>query len=392
MTEKDLYLENIVKSCLKEAIEEYTEVPYSDWNNHSNSISDTYRKWYGSNGENKDVHPTFGIKPGNGGLPMTTNGDMIIYHACQPEAVDGILKNGFSRRYTGQRANCVGTGIYCTLTPTYGTYGSEFGHSLLKCILVGGLKDFIIFSQELRDKYDNGASLEDEFRRTIKDPEKIREIFNRFNPNNYRGSSSRSSATHLVDTLSGEKFLRHHDANLRIPDASSDLRDESLLNSTGIRGFVYQDYYSDNTSSAVILVRDINSIIPYQYKMERKSDHWHYAIRDEETFNRINNNTDVYWQHSGKYPKTHYYATQSCGYAVVADNKGKYYVDRKGNSIFNVPLDDATMIDPETKEGQFTYKGNNYVLMLKGDRKLVRKIGPNGKPIGLPMPAEKIGV
>lgn len=383
-------LDNIISKCLRESIEEYTEVPYSDWNRHSNGVSDSFNKWYVKNGRND---ATLGVGLGKGNLPQTQNGDIIVYHACKENAVDGIIANGFSRKYTGQNCNCVGTGIYCALTPTSNTYGSEFGRSLIKCILVGGFKDFIIFNKAIREKYDPGATLEDEFKRVVKDPLIMQKIISKYgNLRSYGNntSGSRREAEYLVDRTAGERFFRHSDKNLRIPDASSDLRDESLLNSTGIRGFVYTDYYSDGEDSAVVVVRDINSLIPYQYKKERISDHWSYAIRDEETFNRINNNTDVYWSHSGKYPKTHYYETASCGYSVVADDKGKYYVDRNGNSIFKVPLQDATMIDPETKESTFSYNGVKYLLKLNGDKKLVRKIGPNGKPVGLPMTPEKI--
>ena len=147
--------------------------------------------------------------------------------------------------------------------------------------------------------------------------------------------------------------------------------DEIPLNKAGIRGFVYYDGHG-----LVVLVRDFNSLIPYQVVMNRSTfdishwgSNWKFLMNNEDNFNTINNNIDVYYKFSGKYPKTHPLEKAHFGYALVGDRNGYNYVDAKtGDEVLPVPAEEAYPFGPDRK-ATFVIDGKEHkaVITPNGD-------------------------
>ena len=373
MSDKE-YLENIIKTCLKESVDEYLDADFDTYGKIAHGTANKFLDWYHKTNSKYD----YGIEPNNGrGIPSTKN--LIVYHSCKPENLKGISENGFSREYNDEVGNCYGSGVYTTFTPSNRTSG--YGRAIIKCLLIDGLKDFIIFPNDIRRMFrGDGVSLADEIENVsgIKNnPELRNEILRRTDYIHYsleRNSSgerigSDRNAGHFTDSLRGRPLYHPHQRY-----------DEILLNQSGIRGFVYRDGHG-----LVVLVRDFNSLIPYQCVPNRdyfnigdwrsvdKDNHenswstwkgnWKDIITDPETYNRINNDTDVYYKYSGKYPGTNPMEKQSRGYARVKDGRGYNYVNVKtGEELLPYPAQSAEIFTDEG--GDFVYNRKRYTVTV----------------------------
>ena len=376
MSDKE-YLENIIKTCLKESVDEYLDTDYEGYKKISNDTANDFWRWYSKNSNPYE----YGISPGSGDAPTSNN--MIVYHSCKPSALSGLIKNGFSREFTADNGNCYGSGVYTTLTPTNQT--DYYGASIVKCILVDGLKDFIIFPKDLRDKFHGrGISLQQEIENVIgKDPEAMAEIKRRTSYDRY--TEHGDNAHHFSRNTTGNRIQDENGLYTR-------QYDEHLLNKAGVRGFVYRDGHG-----IVVLVRDFNSLIPYQVVKNRRTfdlstwgRNWEYMMDNEDDFNNVNNNTDVYYSFSGKYPKTHPYETQRFGYARVRDNNGFNYANvRTKEEVLPVAAKQALPFGPD-KKATFMIDGIEHQarIMPNGDVKLFWR--GSGFPLSKEMFARKL--
>jgi hypothetical protein len=376
MSDKE-YLENIIKTCLKESVDEYLDTDYEGYKKLSNDVNNELWHWYRKNSNNSMC----GISPGDG--DMTGNQNMIVYHSCKPSALKGLAQNGFSRQFTADNGNCYGSGVYTTLTPTDRTSG--YGDAIVKCVLIDGLKDFIIFPKDIRDIFHGrGITLQQEIENVIgKDPEAMEEIKRRTSYYNYKDDDRHDNAYYFNQNASGGR-LRNADGY------TTNQADEHLLNKAGVRGFVYKDGHG-----IVVLVRDFNSLIPYQATSRKNFDlsrgkNWEYLIQNSEDFDRMNNNTDVYFSFSGKYPQTGPEEVQQLGYARVHDYRGYNYVNvRTKDVILPIPADQALPFTPD-KTATFTIDGIDHraKIMPNGEVKLFWR--GSGFPLSKEMFARKV--
>ena len=104
--------------------------------NYIMSLSE-YDKKYGV--EKRAVNENFNTIYGDNGMFMD------VYHRTDPKSAQGIFDGGFTREYTGKKANAAGPGVYVTFSPQDSTnYTFGFGQSMIHCKLKDGLKNFLI--------------------------------------------------------------------------------------------------------------------------------------------------------------------------------------------------------------------------------------------------------
>ena len=98
-----------------------------------------YDAKYGGDGGKKIVAENFASIYGDSGVFLN------VYHRTDPQSVNGIFDGGFTREYTGKKANAAGPGIYFTFSvDDSNRYLRGFGTSMLCCKLKDGLKNFLI--------------------------------------------------------------------------------------------------------------------------------------------------------------------------------------------------------------------------------------------------------
>ena len=62
--------------------------------------------------ERKAVNESFNSIYGDNGMFMD------VYHRTDPQSAEGIFEGGFTREYTGKKANAAGPGVYVTFSHT----------------------------------------------------------------------------------------------------------------------------------------------------------------------------------------------------------------------------------------------------------------------------------
>ena len=113
-------------------------------------------------------------------------------------------------------------------------------------------------------------------------------------------------------------------------------------------------------------------------------------MNNEDDFNNVNNNTDVYYSFSGKYEKTNPYETQCFGYARVRDYDGYNYVNVKTkDEVLPIPAKQALPFGPD-KKATFMIDGIEHQakIMPNGGVKLFWR--GSGFPLSKEMFAKKI--
>ena len=77
----------------------------------------------------------------------------ILYQCTSKESVEGIMKSGASREFTGKNSNFYGQGAYTTFTlesSIDNSKGSIYGKYIMKYALYGGFKNYLFFDCSLK--------------------------------------------------------------------------------------------------------------------------------------------------------------------------------------------------------------------------------------------------
>ena len=112
--------------------------------------------------ERKAVNENFNSIYGDNGMFMD------VYHRTDPQSAEGIFEGGFTREYTGKKANVAGPGVYVTFSPHDSTtYAYGFGQAMIRCKLKDGLKNFLIPKGVTINGHTFNESIEEQLNRMI---------------------------------------------------------------------------------------------------------------------------------------------------------------------------------------------------------------------------------
>lgn len=159
---------------------------------------------------------------------------MDVYHRTDPQSVEGIFEGGFTREYTGKKANVAGPGVYVTFSPydsTKHTYA--FGSSMIRCKLKDGLKNFLIPKGTKINGHTFNETIEEQLSRLI--------------PGRFRDEVIRKLGRLIYDN-SEQSAARVYLELVRTQD----------IRKTNIRGHVYW------FGCWAAVIADWKSVIPYE--------------------------------------------------------------------------------------------------------------------------------
>lgn len=237
--------------------------------------------------------------------------------------IDSIFTYGFNREFTSTNGgNMYGAGVYTVYTlKSSNEKAKGYGSAILKLKLLGGYKDFLIFSEQLaKQTYGNRWHIKqqivDLFPKDIAD-----KIFNN---------------VHLVmhdDRASFDNMIK---SSVPAYDIIR-LLGESGMNRSKCRGIVYNGGHD----GACCFIRDFSSVIPVAVSYDNGKT-WKYRAT-QELLNRISNEVDTHFQlGANKQFKT--VADKAInGYTMVWNNQNKVnYIPANSNKpISNIWFDDG---------------------------------------------------
>lgn len=236
---------------------------------------------------------------------------------------ESVLKYGFSREFTNSNGgNMYGAGVYTVYSlRSSNENATGYGSNIIKMKLVGGYKDFIIFSVQLaKETYGRNWRVEDQIKMMFPDDaNNILNAMGHITMHNETGGQSKEMSSHSCYAMTN--YFR------RYPE---------ILKKSKVRGYVYNGGHD----GACCLVLDFASVIPVAISKDNGKT-WKYTLTDE-LIERYNNEVDTDFQYGGQYKSV---ATKAVnGFTSVWNNDNKINYIQAGSSepISNIWFDEGT--------------------------------------------------
>lgn len=266
--------------------------------------------------------------------------------------IDSLFKYGFSREFTGSNGgNMYGAGVYSVYNlKSSNEKASWYGSSIIKLKLIGGYKNFLIFSKQLaKETYGERWHI----------TQQIRDLF----PKDIAERIIRN--VHLVMHDDRDSF--NNIAKSSIPAVEIiRMLGERGMNNSSVRGLVYNGGHD----GACCFIRDFSSVIPVAVSKDNGRT-WEYRLNDG-LINRINNEVDTHYQF-GNDSKYKDIADKSVnGFVMVWDDKDRVnYIPANSNKpISDVWFDNGANWE-KTEDGvlyaSVEYEGNYLDVVKDGN-------------------------
>lgn len=261
--------------------------------------------------------------------------------------ISSLFKYGFSREFTSSNGgNMYGAGVYSVYSlKSSQEKATGYGSAILMLKLLGGYKDFLIFSMQLaQETYGQNWKIEDQ----------IRYLF----PDN---------ADYILRNI---PLIMHDDTKTDDIERSSqsavavvNYLGENGANNTKCRGYIYNGGWD----GACCVIRDFQSVVPVAVSYDNGQT-WKDGLTDE-LIDRVNSNVDTHFQLGADFDDVADKAIN--GYTIVYNNEGKAnYVPSDSNQpISDVWFDNA--FNFENKNGilyaEVEYEGYELYLVKEDD-------------------------
>lgn len=255
---------------------------------------------------------------------------------------DALFKFGFSREFTNSNGgNMYGAGVYTVYNlKSSNEKATGYGKSIIKLKLLGGYKDFLIFSEQLaKQTYGNRWHITQQVQDIF--PEKI--------------AKKILSSIRLYMHNDNSSF--HNMIKSSIPAVEIvHLLGEHEINSTKCRGLVYNGGHD----GACCFIRDFSSAIPVAISMDNGRT-WTTKL-NQELLNRYNEEVDTHFQFGGNKKFKDVADKAINGYTIVWNKEGKvnYIPSNSNDTISDIWFDDG-------ENWEKTPNGIPYVNVKYGD-------------------------
>ena len=261
--------------------------------------------------------------------------------------IDSVFKYGFSREFTNSNGgNMYGAGIYSVYNlKSSNEKATGYGKAIIKLKLIGGYKDFLIFSKQLAkktygDRWHIKQQVVDLFPKNIANRilTSVNLIMHDDNDNFGNMKKSSQSAHQIVCILKEEN-----------------------MNTSKCRGLVYNGGHD----GACCFIRDFSSAIPVAVSYNNGKT-WENRLT-QGLLDRMNKEVDTHFQFGGNKDFSEVANKSINGFTIVWNKEGKVnYIPANSNKpISNVWFDDGEAWD-KTKDGLLwaTVKYKDYFLKL----------------------------
>lgn len=338
-------------------VEDDGEISYDDFVDVMNS----FKAQREQNALNESVDEVFTHKTRDEFYDAYKNGKygIHLYRATNSEATMKSMLNGISNDFAGTGGDSsmyYGFGTYWVRNPQ-SILHEKYGKFVVDCVLKDGYRNFLIFDDDIRAKYDpQHKTVWDQIQALV--PQNVIDEINKnmANPSFvYHGDSLARTATQGLNK-NGLKWFKDYGGNPNTIDAyrmsnnkigrfvntakfakaffeaikgkpidnplGARICDEILLSKTKIRGYVFTGLQDNN----VVVVRDPNSLMPVGFSTDGGRN-FTSVEHSEEVFDRINQNVNPYFAYRGGYNKINMLEKPHCGFSLVTGGNGSNYKD-----------------------------------------------------------------
>lgn len=300
---------------------------------------------------------------------------VFVYSATSEKNIPSIMRNGQSREFlgtSGDKGIAYGLTISTCLNlkAALGNTGYTYGNAIVKYALKGGFKNFLIFKNDVRKKYDpEHPTVYDELVSIIP-----KDVLPEFKEALYKANCGRNPNFCRLEDYKKDCDSNGHPARCimnavfgspvgKINDAT--YYDEQLYSKTRIRGIVFRS----GLNGDAVMIRDYGSIIPVAYTLdEGRTWHKNEYLDDPKVFDRYNKNVDAYHAYRAEYNKIHHFNNrQRCGYVMVEGANGANYMNvASDRHLLPVNVPSATHFDPIKRCATFSMANLKFILSLRG--------------------------
>nr|DAL46817.1 MAG TPA_asm: hypothetical protein [Caudoviricetes sp.] len=359
---------NGAQQAVNESVEEaFTPDNFNTFNDKMSKIINANADF---NGINRDAVGRF-----------SGRGVTYLYHATSSAGKTGITTNGASRLMTGSNSNFYGPGVYTNLDLGDAIGGTSiYGDYIVKFVLKGGFKDFLIFDKDFNQRHGTGESIKDQLKRIA--PEILDYMQKNFDrrtynyilhwsgdsmraPGGVRGNDRGFRSAGQVRAFLGTPVSYRQKGDCYVPD--------SMLKASNIRGYIFRG----SGDGRVVVVRNFTDVMPVAWTTaqdaeayfngDRKRNIWRQI--NQKSFEKLNQKHDAYEEYSAKYPKIDKRESNSAGFVRVPKG-GKYnFIDPDTHEeIFPFDFDNATNFSPTSREATVEILGDEYTLYSNMDK------------------------
>lgn len=307
---KDTYLKNIIN----EAVEE-TVTGHDSWGDFKNSI-------------NRQIQTPNSVD--------SNSKFAFLYHACKSQKVESMKNVGASgfKEFFGENIGQVyGRGLYAFLN-LRDAENSGIGDAVMQfAVKPGGFNNFIIFGRDIRNRVNQIGLLSEKYANETLS-QNIRRLLGGVSEDMFRGYDlDRIDITSFISLMTrGEGHVR-----------GKNYGDEFRLDKTNIDGWLF--YYGREMAA---VVRRMDILIPYKYKTLRDGV-WHEAIDNEEQFDKLNQDFDVFGRLRGEYGDVKMNQKPVAGFILVGTQN---YVNTNTNELLSpVKLKNCTSFSITKENG-----------------------------------------
>lgn len=271
---------------------------------------------------------------------------MVTVGGERMSILDSIFKYGFSREFTSSNGgNMYGAGVYTVYNlRSSNEKATGYGSSIVKLKLIGGYKDFLIFSEQLaKETYGNRWHIK----------QQIVDIF----PHDL--AQRILNSVHLVMHDDNDSFRDMRKSSVCAHQIIT-LLNETNVNRTKCRGLVYNGGHD----GACCFIRDFSSVVPVAYSTDNGKT-WHNRLT-QELIDRMNNEVDTHFQFGANKDFKEVADKAVNGYTMVWDKNDKvnYIPANRNDVISNVWFDDGEywkrtsdgLLWTNVKYGGYTFK------------------------------------
>lgn len=359
---------NGAQQAVNESVEEaFTPDNFNTFNDKMSKIINANADF---NGINRDAVGRF-----------SGRGVTYLYHATSSAGKTGITTNGASRLMTGSNSNFYGPGVYTNWDLGDAIGGTSiYGDYIVKFVLKGGFKDFLIFDKDFNQRHGTGESIKDQLKRIA--PEILDYMQKNFDrrtynyvlhwsgdsmraPGGVRGNDRGFRSAGQVRAFLGTPVSYRQKGDCYVPD--------SMLKASNIRGYIFRG----SGDGRVVVVRNFTDVMPVAWTTaqdaeayfngDRKRNIWRQI--NQKSFEKLNQKHDAYEEYSAKYPKIDKRESNSAGFVRVPKG-GKYnFIDPDTHEeIFPFDFDNATNFSPTSRKATVEILGDEYTLYSNMDK------------------------
>ena len=230
--------------------------------------------------------------------------------------IDSLFTYGFSREFTNSNGgNMYGAGVYSVYNlKSSNEKAKGYGSAIIKLKLLGGYKDFLVFSKQLAkqtygDRWHIKQQIVDIFPRDV-----AQNILNKVN---------------LVMHDDNDGFNDMKKSSISAYDIIRMLGERSM-NSSKCRGLVYNGGHD----GACCFIRDFSSVIPVAVSYDNGRT-WQNRL-NEGLIDRLNNEVDTHFQLGGNKEFKNIADKSINGYTIVWNKEDKVnYVPSNSNDVIS---------------------------------------------------------